>query len=198
MKYLYFLILIITLNSCSTPRLVLSGEDELFESHFSQEAYEEQLEDKVRHFRGYEGFDNIFQFHVVLVDSKLMEAQSRRNSDFYQWSTGQLRESLQKNAETTSKGTTLFLSFYTPTPKHNDLQRPNSIWEIYLQVNGTRYRGRAKKLTDPVAKIQALYSFHDSWSTAYEVTFVVPSSVVENNESKFTITGTLGAGETIL
>jgi hypothetical protein len=186
------------LASCSTPRLENVAEKEVFGSSMSDSEYTDILEKYTKEARGYSGLHNVFHFKVIHLTDEVIRAVARRKALYYQWTERQLREYLESEIQSTASRTKLFLSFYTPNRKHDDLNASNSMWKLYLKNENRRLTGKARKLADPVAKIAAIFPFHDNWSSPYEVEFPVSSSEINLGDAMFTVTGSLGAAEVSL
>jgi hypothetical protein len=87
------------------------------------------------------------------------------------------------------------LRFYTPERDYDDLDKPKTIWKTYLDYGGSRFEGKVTKIKDKLVELQTLYPNMDRFSTAYEITFNVPMTTVEQGTSKVTLTSSLGTAE---
>ena len=196
-----YLILLIGLSigfaatGCSTPRLQSPAELAVFGDHMTESEYKKLLQRHTKKARGYSGLHNVFHFEAIMMTEEIIGAVARRKALFYQWTEDELRDHLESELQSTSSKTKVFISFYTPERSHDDLNSANSMWRLYLQAGNRRYSGNARKLADPVAQISSIYPFHDMWSSAYEVDFLIPSSQLNLGEVKFTVTGALGAAQ---
>lgn len=143
--------------------------------------------------RKYKGFYNTFEAHITMLNSIVQSAQLQRKTEYYQWNSEQQQRERDKAFQDMSSGASFFLSFYSPESEYNDLNKPNTIWKVYLESNGQRYEGKIKKLTDKESDLQTLYPHFNRFSTAYLVTFSLPMSTVEKSEAKITLTSSLGS-----
>jgi hypothetical protein len=193
MKFL--LCFLITLTACTVPRLNSDSERAVFGDVISEDDFFRILKNNTRSVKAYNGLDNVFQFKATVMTKEVLEAQARRNSFYYQWSPEYLRQVLDEEITKSAKSTRVFVSFFTPDVKHNDLNRAKSMWEMYLSFSGARFSGKATKLTDPTAKIQAIFPSHDGWSIPYVVEFSSSTSQVSEVPTDFVITGSLGSGK---
>ena len=141
----------------------------------------------------YNGFYHSFGFHAALLNSEVLEANIRRQARFYMWDKTRTEEERDKLFKAASEGTAVFLSFFTPEKKDDNLSTEKSIWRVLLDVGGKRYVGKIKKLKNNLSEMIALYPFHTRWNTAYYVTFPVSTSQAETQASKLTITGPMGS-----
>ncbi len=116
----------------------------------------------------------------------------------------ELKEALlKKETEEARKENRFFLSVFTPFERWNDLDRPDSIWRLYLEDDrGRRLKPlsiRRVKEEDPV--IREFYPSLDLWSFGYIVTF--PASTEDGGPFPgkgakaitLIITGVLGKAE---
>lgn len=137
----------------------------------------------------YDGMYNKLQFSATLLNTKVSRAQVDNNARIYQWNVDQYANKKSESETSLSKETKVFLSFFVPERKHDDLNKPKTLWRIFLDAGGKRYEGKAAKLKTLLAETQLLYPEHNRWSTPYVITFAVPVSMVENQDAKLTLTG---------
>lgn len=186
--FLLFYVLVIT--SCVTPLRTQTGVPEV-----SASDYESILTNKTRKLEVYDGLYNILTVQATWLDSQMMEAalsQSARNA---QWSELIYREERAKKIVKNTDTTEFFVSIYTPERRHSDLSKTKNLWKIFLEVDGQRYEGKATKVKQLLTEIQALYHYHNRWSTPYVVSFQVPTATVENRPATLTFTGAVGAAQ---
>ena len=94
-----------------------------------------------------------------------------------------------------SSQTQFFLQLYTPETEYNDLGKYNSIWKIYLIVDGHRFEGKAKKMHGKPIEFQAVYPEYDSFSRPYLVTFNVATTDAIRHNIQLVLASTLGVAE---
>jgi hypothetical protein len=143
----------------------------------------------------YEGFYNQFTYRATLINSPVREALLLHEADYFKWDPAQLADARAKAAEKMRSTTEVFISFFTPDRRNDNLSDAKSIWRVYLDVNGRRYQGLPKKSRKLLAELQSLYPYHTRWNTAYLIEFPVPTATAEKGEAKFTLTGPLGTKE---
>jgi hypothetical protein len=157
--------------------------------------YENMVETKTKKIEVYDGLHNKLTVQATWLDSQLTEAGLSHSARLSQWNEAKYKEEkgkrISKNAETTE----FFVSFYTPERKHSDLNQNKSLWKIILDVNGTRYEGKAVKMKQLLSEVQALYPHHNRWSIPYLVSFPVATSTIENKPAVFTVTGAVGSAQ---
>jgi hypothetical protein len=141
----------------------------------------------------YVGFYNNFLYRATILNAQVRGALLRKQNEFYQWDRDKFSGERDKSDRNAGIETTVFLSFFTPERRNDNLSDVKSIWRVYLEAGDRRYQGKVKKLRTPLAEIIALYPYHTRWNTAYEITFPVPTPAIEAQALKLTITGPLGA-----
>lgn len=146
----------------------------------------------------YSGFYNTFEYKATILNSIVREALVSRQAEYYKWDEPKTATELEKARQELTSETEVFLSFFTPERKNDNLADTKSIWRVLLDVGGHRYVGKVKRLRLLLAELQALYPYHTRWNTPYLVSFPVPATAVENQEMTLTVTGPLGARTVIL
>jgi hypothetical protein len=143
----------------------------------------------------YEGLYNQFTYKATLVNAPIREAMLLKEAEYFKWDPSQLQTERDKAAEKMANSTDVFLSFYTPERKNDNLTDSKSIWRVYLDTNGKRYEGKPRKAKKLFAEMATLFPYHTRWNTAYYIEFPVPTSEIEGSSSKLTVTGPLGFKE---
>jgi hypothetical protein len=141
----------------------------------------------------YDSFYAVLDVQGTLLTSEVLRNQADYNARIFQWSPEQYQTEKAKIESELAQKTEIFLSFFVPEKRHDDLARAKTVWRIFLDANGTRYEGKATKVKAVLAEIQGLYPHHTRWSTPYRVTFAVPTSLIENNDAKLILTGPVGS-----
>lgn len=137
----------------------------------------------------YDGLTAILQVGATLNTQEVVTAQIDQKARIYQWSVEQYENEKSKAMTEAAKESSLFLSFYVPERRHDDLDKAKTLWKIFLDVGGKRYEGKAKKVKTILADSQALYPYHNRWSTAYVVSFPVSTTIAGSGQAKLTLTG---------
>ena len=155
--------------------------------------YEEKIEQYSAGDQEYSGLYNNFEFKATLTNAPIRDALIDRQADYYRWDDARRSLERAKKIEAARTQTHVYLSFFTPTIKNDNLDDVKKIWEIYLTVGGQRYTGTAKRNKMNRAELLALYPYSNAWGTNYDVSFPVSVSTIETQSSEMTITGPLGS-----
>lgn len=161
----------------------------------SKSEYESSVERGTQNVKIYDGFSNILNVTGTLLTTSILFAQIDQNARMYQWSEEQYGQEKAKAEASLAKESKLFISFFTPERKHDDLQKSSSHWKIFLDVDGRRFEGTATRWKSILVEVQALYSYHSRWGTPYLITFPVPMKQIESRDAKITITGPVGSAQ---
>lgn len=137
----------------------------------------------------YDGFNETMEMSATLMTTKLSHAQLDHKARMFQWTPEQYATNKAELETNLNSQTKIFLSFYVPERKQDDLHKPATLWKIFLDAGGKRYEGHAARMKTILADVQSLYPKHTRFSTPYMITFSVPVSRIENVDSKLTITG---------
>lgn len=182
-KIAFAFVAALILASCMSPRvnpnLNLMSESDYY-SVIEKNSQKRQI---------YDGLSAILQIGATLNTSEVTAAQLDQSARIFQWTVEQYENEKSKVATRSAKETTLFLSFYVPERRHDDLDKSKTLWKIFLDVGGKRYEGKAKKIKTIFADSVALYPYHNRWSTAYELSFPVSTSIASTGGAKLTLTG---------
>jgi hypothetical protein len=159
----------------------------------SESQYEDQIEPYTQRTQKYEGIMNVLTFSATLLNTKVMQAQLMQKARLYQWDASTLSSETQKANEDMSKNAQIFVSFYTPERKHDDLHKNKTLWKIFLDVDGHRYEGHATKIKLLTNEVQALYPDHNRFSTPYMLSFPISIKSIDGKSVRLTITGTVAS-----
>ena len=157
--------------------------------------YTKRMNAKTKSDKRYNGFYQLYETHVTFIDSDVQSLVLQRKSDVYQWDQDKAQKEREKMFQENSSASKFFLVLFTPNKKLTDLHRGNSIWKLYLDVNGDRYEAKIKKMQGPLANTKAIYPSTNRFSQPYEVSFNVPTNTIEDNSAKFILTSALGTTE---
>lgn len=192
-KFLCFVTALIPLSfqlvGCSTrpqpPGLTL----------ISTSDYEELVEKNTQRRQVYDGFSAVLDMSATILKTPVRLGQVDQLARFYQWTPENYATEKQKAIDEMSKKTEVFLSFFVPERKQDDLHRPTSLWKIFLDVDGKRYEGKATRIKAVYADLQSLYPKLSRWGTAYKVSFNVATPAIENSKLSFLITGPVSSAK---
>ncbi len=135
-----------------------------------------------------------FEFRTTLFTREVSLAVHKRLKQYYDWSQEENSQKSNERMEELNSKTKIWLSFYTPRGKDDNLANKNSIWRIYLLNRGTRYEGKPYPANINLSQAKALMPYHSRWATAYYVDFPVPTEQLRGSV-KLVITGPLGRRE---
>lgn len=141
----------------------------------------------------YQGFANVLQIQGTFLNSKILNAQVDRKAFSFKWESSEIQKETQKIDESLRTETVLFISFFSPTPRLDDLDKIQTVWRIFLDVNNKRYEGTAIKQSGIYDEMIEYYPYHSRFSTPYKIVFRVPAINIEDYPSRMTITGAMGS-----
>lgn len=185
MKFSIFLALLFFFNLSCTTHPHSEGMD----------SYRRVIQKNSAGDKQFAGLYHNFEFRSTLLTTEVSKAIHDRMNVFYQWSDEESQQKLTKTMDELDQKTKIWLSFFTPESKNDNLANKVSIWKVYLHANGQRYEGRAYKANKNLGEAKALFPYHNRWATAYYVDFEVPTTEVEGGDVKLVITGPLGRRE---
>lgn len=159
--------------------------------------YQKKMWERTQVDKRYDGFHQLYETYVTLIDSGVQSLVLQKKSDLFQWDQAKAQKEREKMFQENSSATEFFLVMYTPNRKLTDLHRGNSMWKIYLEVNGERYESKVKKIKGHLENIQSIYPSLNRFSVPYKVSFNVPLGVAEVANSKFILTSALGTTELV-
>ena len=143
----------------------------------------------------YAGLYQTFQADVTILNSEVQNAVVRQRANFKGWDEKQFQMEREKALQEASAYSKFFLRFYAPEHDYDDLDKPKTIWKLYLEYSGSRFEGKVKKVPEKAVETATLFPQMDRFSTPYEVTFSVPMTTIENGATKFVMTSSLGTAE---
>ena len=176
------------LASCASYEVTPSGRTQK-----TVDAYMDTVEKYSDKARKYSGFYNTIDLEGTFINKSVSDAQVEQAAYLYQWDATRASEEAAKRQAKMATETEFFVSFYTPERRHDTLFKSDSIWKIFLDVDGRRYEGTAKKIKMELIAIEGLYPYHNRFYTPYSVTFPVATSQVEGRPAVLTVTGAVGS-----
>lgn len=186
------LLAFLTLAACASQPTSNPGGVEVL----SHKDYASILDKNTRKSNQYSGFYQTFQVDVTLLTTEMQTAQLKQRAQFMQWDQATYNSEREKVLQEASAYTKVFMRFYSPDRDYDDLSKgAKSIWKVYLDVNGSRFEGKVRKMNEKMVELQTLYPHFDRFSTPYEISFSVPMTTVEGTKSKIVLTSSLGSAE---
>lgn len=140
----------------------------------------------------YDGLRNAFHYVICPLDSETLNYQLELSRIYFLWDDAQYAEKKQEMERAKSKETQVFLSFYTPDAKLDDLSIKDSNWRAFIDTNGKRYLASIQKIKNRYEDLRVTYPQHSQWSTGYTLTFPVALNQIDFKGSDFTLTGRVG------
>lgn len=188
MKLVGFLLLAVNVISCATTTTNRAGL-----SIMSESAYEAKVDKWSDHVENYNGLNNTATIKATLLNPEMIEAQLDQNARLFQWDQITF-DNEKKNAENRmAQQTDIFVSFFSPERKWDDLYKSKTLWKVFLDVNGQRFEGKVAKIKLLTREVQGLYHYHTSFATPYTVTFPVPAKSLEGKTARLILTGAIGS-----
>lgn len=162
-------------------------------SLMSQSAYEDVVDKWTDNIEDYNGLNNTVTVFATLLGSEMTMAQVDQNARLFQWDqiTYDNEKKLAENRM--AQETKVFVSFYSPERKWDDLYKSKTLWKVFLDANGQRYEGKVTKLKLLTREIQGLYHYHTSFATPYTITFPVGARSLDGHPVKLVFTGAIGS-----
>lgn len=140
----------------------------------------------------YVGAYNNFNYRATLMNHVIQNAIIDRKAALYLWDDIKKQQELSVMQADNGTTTKVFLSFYTPDRRNDNLSSPKTIWALYLEGQQGRYTGTAKRVRSSPTELMTIYPNHNRFTTAYMLEFPVALSSMEGQSLKLTITGPLG------
>lgn len=174
------------LTGCKSQPIPSPGVDTI-----SQSEYEAKIDPYTQRIEKYDGIVNVLHYSATLLNSKVDQAQLMQRARLYQWDSATFNSEMQKMNAELDKNTQIFITFYTPERKHDDLNKNQTLWKIFLDADGRRWEGKATKIKLLTNEIQAMYPDHTRFATPYILTFPVSMRLIESKPIRLTLTGTV-------
>lgn len=180
-----------TLVYCSSAPRGPASTEPVVTNLIPDSDYYSLIEKQSRKKQIYDGITNVMDISATLINGETSLAQVDHNARIYQYTDSQYKNEKGTIQSNLAKNTEIFLSFYVPEKKYDDLAKKSTKWKIFLDVAGQRYEPKVVKIKSQLAEVQSLYPNHTRWGTPYKLVFPVSTSVSENGKAKLTVTGPL-------
>lgn len=188
MKHIGILISILFLAACASTTTNRAGLNVINAAAY--EAVVDQWTDRVE---DYSGLSNTVTIQATLLNPEVALAQADQNARIFQWDQITY-DNEKKNLENRmASETQVFVSFYSPERKWDDLYKSKTLWKVFLDANGQRYEGKVAKMKLLTPEIQSLYHYHTGFATPYLITFPVSARAVGGNPARLIFTGAIGS-----
>ncbi len=190
MRFIFVILISMFFVQCSSAP-VQTDLEKVFK-RIPDSEYLSIVDDNTQGDKKYDGFYNTYETKVTFLNSQMRESLLQREGFFMQWDANQARQQREKTMQEMSNTTSVFISMFTPKAEHNDLAKGGSMWKIFLEVNGLRYEGKARKFEKNMVQTQNLFPFHSRFNKGYMVNFEIPMSTVEKQSAVLILTSSLG------
>jgi len=159
--------------------------------------YEDLVEAKTKKTEVYDGLYNKLTVHTTRLDADMSENLVAYQAKLGQWSLEKYKEEKAKMIAKHSDSTEIFMSFFTPERKHDDLNTKRTTWKVYLDVSGQRYEGKITKIKALQLDLESIYPHHNRWSSPYSVVFPVSTPATDGKPVTITVTGPLATTQLV-
>jgi hypothetical protein len=185
---LFFLSFVLFLSACTSYEITNTGRRLKTEDEYFQIVEKNSDESKK-----YNGLYNTIEMRATILNSEVIQAQLDQNTRMYLWDDNKYMEEKAKADSKLKSQTEVFVAFYTPERKNDDLNKNNSVWKVFLDTGGHRYDAKIVKIKALPSELQGMYPYYNKFFTPYAVTFPVPVTAVEAKASKLIVTGPVGS-----
>ena len=195
MKLIIVFLIIALQLSCTHQSLL---EEQLYDKQEQRKVLQKKYLDQVQALtvkdEKHMGFSNVYNFSAVLLSQDLLQAQLELDAFDFQWDDSQYQEKRRDYLQTASQNTQVFLSFFTPNNKNNNLDKYDALWKVFLILDGRKYEAKAAKAKTPSSRLGSLYPSHNGFSHAYVLSFAIPLGEIEKaSEIRLLLTGNLAS-----
>ena len=121
----------------------------------------------------YVGIYNTFNYRTTILNTAVQNAIIDRRAALYLWDEPKKQQELALLQTDNLTMTKVFVSFYTPNRRDDNLSTPKTIWALYLETPQGRYTGVVKRVRTSQTELTTLYPYHNRFTTAYMVEFPV-------------------------
>ncbi len=187
MKVILSLLLTFSFAACSSAQ-----KPESLLSDFDEADYKSTIKQNSQVDERYSGLDVQLIAGATFLSAKVRNLVLKKSFTSMQFTPDEQQKEREKSIKEMATQSEFFLSFFVPNDRHDDLNLKKSVWRLLLTVDGKTYTGTARKLNQTYQELQQYYAFHNRWSSAYIVSFDVPTATIEPLAKTFSITGVLG------
>jgi hypothetical protein len=176
------------LTACVSSNVTSSGVNIM-----SEASYEAIVDKWSDHVEDYNGLNNTVTIMATLLNPEMATAQLDQNARVFQWDQITFDNEKKKLENNLGQQTEIFVSFYSPERKWDDLYKSKTLWKVFLDMNGQRYEGKVSKIKLLPREVQSLYHYHTSFATPYTISFPVSARGVDNKPARLIFTGAIGS-----
>ncbi len=188
-KVWIYLTAVVVLGSCAQKPVVYNNTV----APMDESQYTDLVAQFTRATQNYDGFHQTFAVHLTWLNSQVTDVLTRRRAHYLGWDQQKLRQDRDFKINEQNTYANAFLAFFSPENQHDDLNKANSIWKIYLESGGKRIEGKIKRSSMKFVESKNLFPHFDRFKTGYDISFPIPMSVVEKSPAKIILTSSLGS-----
>lgn len=188
MRSLVFVCTALLSASCATITTNDKGVHVLTEDGYG--AVIDKWSDRIE---SYSGLNNTITVMATVLNSEVMTAQLEHNARLFQWDQNKMNQERLLVEQKAAKQAEVFVSFYSPERKWDDLSKSKTLWKVFLDVNGQRHEGQATKIKLLTREIQSLYPYHTLHGTPYSIVFPLDSKSLDGKTVRLIFTGSIGS-----
>lgn len=188
LKSTLLLVATLIISACATTEKLSSGIEVI-----TQSEYENIIAKNTEKAQVYESLYNVLDVSGTIMNSQMTAAQLSQSARLYLWDKTKLDSETAAKKIKTEKELEIFISFYTPDRKNDDLAKNKTLWKIFLDLDGKRYEGKATKVKLLLSEIQGLYPYHTKFATPYSIVFPISASLADGKSAKLILTGAVGS-----
>jgi hypothetical protein len=117
----------------------------------------------------YDGLQHHATGTATLLSASVREARARRLAEWFGWTIAELDDRLAQERVEAEAGEEFLLSFYTSTPRNDDLDAPRSVWRVAVKADGMDLIATRITSIDHDATIVGLFPYVGPFETIYRV-----------------------------
>lgn len=190
-KFLFAILFALGFFSACVSSDKIAGDET--KDGFSQVNYDEAYEMFTDKKQIYEGLHLRFEAQATLLVPSLAKLQAQKKAKMLGQDAAETQKILAEIDAKASERTLVFVSFYSPDRKNDDLIRSKNLWRVFLDAGGRRFEGDVKRVKTQQAELQSIYKEHTSFHSAYEVSFPVAAASLNNLPVQMVLTGPVGS-----
>jgi len=163
---------------------------------FAKSAYKKELQRWTRQEEVFQGpdFYASINWAATYQSPSFLKAKIEKMSKMFEYSPQKKIEVATEEQNKYGDYYSFFVSFYSYQYKYSDIFDKKSAWEIYLEVDGKRYKPvKHENLSRVTPLYQKLYPYSNIWSRHYYVYF--PKTDSQDSPLKLIVTGPQGKSE---
>ncbi len=183
---------LLILSSCSHPPKN-SNLDSNWKAPTKSE-YIKALRKTTKKHQEYKGLNQIFEARITFLHENFQRMQLRLKANYINWSQVEAQSKLNELKESMDKEASFILSFFTPDPRLNKVDKNFADWTALLVTENGEIKGNVSLHENDSDHVKIFYPTLDVWSRVYKVTFPVSTKELQAKNFSFKLIGPLGMG----